>query len=699
MSNCESRCWRSLASAVVALVVAAPVMAAPASLGNVTDARVLAESPTGNNWLVKGGSFKQQQFSPLKQITDKNVGTLGLAWATEIDSPMGLASEPIVVDGVVYLSAPRSIVYAIGASSGAVIWRFDPKVRLDMSADSSYAARVNRGVAVWNGKVYVATGDCRLVAIDAAKGTSLWDSTICDPHQTGSTDAPRVADGKVYVGYNGSDDEVRGSVVAFDADTGKEVWRFWTVPSDPAKGFESKALAMAAKTWSGKEWWWHGGGDVWNAITFDPDTGLLLFATSTAHRGEGTTKRKTSGGKKLFSGCIVAVNADTGEYAWHFQTSTPKWQQENFHILLADLVIRGQKRHVAMTVPRRGSFYVLDAKTGKLLSQKPLVEHSAADSAEPAGASAPASGYEQSVEGCADCPGVHNWWPMSFSPITELVYVPIIDRRKGTPQPGQIEYVGRLIAWNPRTEAVQWTQEHPIAINSGVLSTAGNLVFQGEGTGEFAGYAADSGKKLWRIHTGSAINAVPVSYSVDGEQYILVPVGWGSASRLFFPASMMVTEETKRGPSRLLAFKLGARTPFPYPKIVISPVPQPPKQSFSREAIQRGAWLAETHMCTGCHSPEFDGSGAWTLNGAIPDLRYMPEEAHRDWYGIVLGGSHRPQGMMGFGVQQWFPEMDALTASDADDIHAYVIEKSWEAYNAQRRGLVVPVRRSFQLTH
>jgi PQQ-dependent dehydrogenase (methanol/ethanol family) len=658
---------------MMAALIASHGTAAPAASGNVTEDRVLAESPVGANWLVKGGSFKQQQFSPLKQITDKNVGTLGLAWATEIDSPMGLASEPIVVDGAAYLSLPRSIVYAINASSGALIWKFDPKVRLDMGVDSSYAARVNRGVAVWNGKVYVATGDCRLVAIDAARGTAVWDSRICDPLQTGSTDAPRVARGKVFVGYNGSDDDVRGSVVALDAETGKELWRFWTVPGDPAKGFESKALEMAAKTWSGKEWWSHGGGAVWNALTFDSDTGLLLFATSTAHLGDGTSTKPTAGGKKLFSGSIVAVNADTGAYVWHFQTSTPKWQQENFHIVLADLLIHGQQRHVAMTVPRRGSFYILDAKTGKLLSQKSLLEPSAA-----VGAGAPSP---INVEGCFDCPGVHNWWPMSFNPITGLVYVPIIDRGNET---GQLQHKGKLVAWNPVTETIQWTQEHPITINSGVLSTAGKLVFQGEGTGEFAAYQAESGTKLWSIRTGSAIDAVPVSYSVNGEQYILVPVGWGSACRLFFRASMMVTEETRRGPSRLLAFKLAAQSSFPYPKLVIPPVPQPPKQFLSRERIQHGAELADSHMCTGCHAPEFDGSGAWTLNGAVPDLRYMPEEAHRDWYGIVLGGSHRAQGMMGFGVTQSFPEMDALSVADADDIHAYLIEKSWEAYNAQK---------------
>ena len=690
MRNHACNGWRTVVSAIVGLAATALVSPATAAPGNVTDARVLAESATGNNWPVKGGSFKQQQFSPLKQITDKNVGKLGLAWAAEIDSTLGLSSEPIVVDGVIYLSAPRSIVYAINATSGAILWKHDPQVRLDFSLNSSYSTRVNRGVAVWKGKVYVATGDCRVVAIDAAKGTRLWDSQICDAHQTGSTDAPRVAGGKVFIGYNGSDDQVRGSLVALDAETGKQAWKFWTVPGDPAKGFESTALAMAAKTWSGKESWWHGGGAVWNAITYDADTGLVIFATSTAHRGEGTTERATAGGMKLYSGSIVAVNANTGEYAWHFQTSTPRWQNENFHIALADLVIGGRTRHVAMTSPRRGSFYVLDAKTGALVSEKSLLNNGGDKAAEKAAAAGQSNGPgtfippDDNPEGCSDCLGVRNWWPMSFNPVTGLVYVPIMDRRLDVSSSEGLQYIGKLIAWNPVTQSTQWVQERTLAINSGVLSTAGNIVFQGEGTGEFGAYAADTGKKLWSIRTGSAINAVPVSYSVDGDQYILVPVGWGSATRLFYPSSLMVNEETRRGPARLLAFKLGARTPFPYPKIVAAPVPKPPKQTFSKEAIERGEVLASSHLCVSCHSPGFEGSGARVLNGGIPDLRYMPEEVHRQWYAIVLGGSRKANGMMAFGVQQWFPEMKPLSVADADDLHAYLIEQSWKAYNAHQ---------------
>jgi quinohemoprotein ethanol dehydrogenase len=242
--------------------------------GAVTDERVLAEASTGQNWLVKGGGFAQQQFSPLTQINMRNVGELGLAWSVDIDSPMGLTAEPLVVDGVIYLSAPRSIVYAIDARSGRVMWTFDPHVRMDFSTQNSYAVRVNRGVAVSGGKLFVSTGDCRVVAVNAATGAQLWESPICDPHQTGSTGAPRVAQGKVFIGYNGSDDEIRGSLVAFDADSGHESWRFWTVPGDPAKGSETPALEMAAHTWSGPQYWWHGGGAVWDAITYDATTGL-----------------------------------------------------------------------------------------------------------------------------------------------------------------------------------------------------------------------------------------------------------------------------------------------------------------------------------------------------------------------------------------------------------------------------------------
>jgi quinohemoprotein ethanol dehydrogenase len=659
----------------------------PAKPGDVTESRVTADAADGNNWLLNGRTFDEQHFSPLKQITDKNVGSLGLAWSLDIDSAMGVVAEPIVVDGVIYVSAPQSKVYAVDAASGKLLWKFDPKVRLDQAINGSYSARTNAGVAVWDGKIYVGTGDCRLIAVNAASGKQVWEAAVCDPTQTGITGAPHVAKGKILMGYNGSDDGVRGSLVAYDAETGKEAWRFWTVPGNPAKGFETKALEMAAKTWSGKDAWKIGGGDVWTAITYDPVTDLVIFGTAGAGVDYGELSSIKVTGDKLFAGCIIAVKADTGEYVWHFQTSAPGLQTENNHILMADLAIDGEQHRVAMTVPKNGFFYVLDAKTGKLLSAKALVKVAWATSIDlqtGRAAEIPAS------QGGGRQWTVHNWWPMSYSPFTGLVYVPATDRQTGTHTAVESgEWMrgtqGKLIAWDPVSQSARWTAEEPIATNGGVLSTAGNLVFQGQGTGEFAAYAADSGKKLWSIQTGSAIDSVPVTFTVNREQYVITPVGWGSGSRLFAPAWTMATPQSKRGPTRLLAFKLEATTPFPTPPDIVPPVPKPPQQTASQETIHQGKLLYRKFVCDGCHSPDTDGSGAWVLDGAIPDLRYAPPEVHHQWYAIVLAGTHWDKGMPGFAnpPKFAFPNLK-MTTHDADAIHAYVIDEAWKAFNAEQ---------------
>jgi quinohemoprotein ethanol dehydrogenase len=671
----------------VASILATSFADTPPKPGDVTEARVMAEASAGTNWLVGGRDFNEQHFSPLKQVTDKNIGKLGLAWATDIESAMGLATEPIVVDGVIYVSLPQSRVYAVDASSGKVLWRFDPKVRLDRMRNS-WSARSNRGLAAWAGKIYIGTGDCRLVAVDAASGEKTWESPVCDGSQTGITGAPHVARGKVFIGYNGSDIGVRGSVVAFDAETGKQAWRFWTVPGDPALGFESKALEMAAKTWSGDKWWEVGGGDVWDPITYDAATGLLIFGTAGATPEVlfGDKADKVVGGDRLFAGCVVAVHADTGEYAWHFQTSTQQYHNENMHILLADLVIGAEKRHVAMTAPKNGFFYVLDAATGKFLAGKAIAKVSWAASFDTN--TGRAVEVPAPPDGRWPLSGGHNWWPMSYSPLTGLVYLPLHDVKGYRVAPNEFPEEGKLLAWDPVSESARWVVEQPIATNSGVLSTAGNLVFQGQGTGEFAAYAADNGKKLWSIRTGSAIHSVPVTFAVKGEQYILAPVGWGSASRLFATGSSMATPLAKRGPARLLAFKLGATTPFPAVTTRIPPVPKPPEQTFSKEAVKTGEALYSKHICFDCHAPRADGSGAWTEDGAIPDLRYMPAESHRQWYEIVLAGSHRKYGMPGFGTPPGYPIVKRkMSVEEADAIHAYIIDLSWKAYNEDQKRL------------
>ena len=673
------------AAVLIAWAVAAGAFAA-AQLkpGDVTEARVIAEAAKGADWLVGGRTFDEQHFSPLTQITDRNIENLGLAWATDIESTMGLATEPIVVDGIIYVSAPQSRVYAVDARSGKVLWRFDPHVRLDRMRNS-WSARSNRGLAVWAGKVYVGTGDCRLVAVAAASGEKAWESPVCDSSQTGITGAPHVGAGKVFIGYNGSDIGVRGSLVAFDAASGKQAWRFWTVPGDPAKGFESKALEAAAKTWSGDKWWEVGGGDVWDPITYDPITGLVIFGTAGAEPEVlfGDKANKIVSGDRLYSGSVIAVKADTGEYVWHFQTSARDFHTENMHILLAELTLNGSKRRVAITAPKNGFIYLLDARTGSLIEAKPVAKVGWATSIDlktgrPIEVPVPTTGRRSPTGG-------HNWWPMSYSPITGLVYLPLHDP-KDKPAPDEFPEEGKLVAWDPASQAVRWSVTHPVATNSAVLSTAGDLVFQGQGTGEFAAYAADTGRKVWSIMTGSAIHSVPVSYTTNAEQYILVPVGWGSGSRLFSRGSSMATPEAKRGPARLLAFKLGGKAPLPAVTSRVPPVPKPPEQTFSPATIQAGAALYEKFICFDCHGPVADGSGAFTEDGAIPDLRYLPAESHRLWNATVLGGSHQKNGMPGFGNPPGYPILARkMSAQESEAIHAYVIDQSWRAFNQEHR--------------
>src|SRR2546427_10211065 len=414
----------AIASAAVVIVVRSSTDAT-VKPGDVNESRIMADAATGINWLVNGRTNDSKHFSPLKQINDQNVANLGLAWYLDYDGLMGVVSEPIVVDGVIYVSAPLSKVYAVEASNGKLLWKYDPQIRLDQALNGSYSARTNGGVAVWNGKVYVGTGDCRLVAIDAATAKKVWEATVCEPTQTGITGAPHVAKGKILMGYNGSDDGVRGALIAYDAETGKEAWRFWTVPGDPSKPFETKALEMAAQTWSGDGWWRGGGGDVWNAITYDDAANQVIFGTAGVGVDYGGFPLIKAERDRLFGECIIALNANTGEYAWHYQTGTEGVHSENNHIVMADLVIDGEKRHVAMTAPKNGFFFVLDAKTGKLLSAKPLTKLLWASSIDLQTGRAvllprsPGGGRQWTV---------HNWWPMSYNARTGLVYVPTTDR-------------------------------------------------------------------------------------------------------------------------------------------------------------------------------------------------------------------------------------------------------------------------------
>ena len=690
---------------VLALVLSiSPESAVSADkVGAVSQQRVIAEAEDGKNWLVNGRTFESGHHSPLTQVTDKNVGKLGLAWALDIDSPNGLVAEPIVVDGVIYLTAPFSKVYAVDAVSGKLIWLFDPTVRTDIGTiGSSWAVRVNRGVAVWDGLVYVGTGDCRLIAIDAATGLQRWESKVCDSTEAygaGVTGAPRVGGGKVYIGYLGADQGVRGSIVAFDARSGKEVWRFWTVPTDPAEGQESDALEMAAKTWGNPDAWKNGGGTVWDGITYDPVTNLVYFGTDGALPMNAKT-RDPKGGDNLFLCSIVAVNADTGEYVWHYQT-TPKdaWNYAaTMHSLVTELDIDGQRRRVVMQAPKNGFYYVLDARTGELLSAEPIAKVNWAEKIDlktgrPVFSEAGAyfNRPNAHVEVWPGMVGAHNWHAMSYSPLTGLTYItsnelPSIFEAvggawgvradlQGYPDGEVPAITGVLQAWDPLAGKARWTVPLALPYNGGVLSTAGNLVFLGTAGGDFSAYAADTGQRLWNFKTGTAIQSAPVSFSVAGEQYVVIPAGWGGGTRLF-STSLSATADA-RGPSRLLAFKLNSNASFDPPAVVENLLSRPPEFKASEEVIARGEALWVDNTCEICHGLKAEGMGGRELDGSVPDLRYMTEEVRRDFYGIVLGGLRKEKGMPGFG--EW------MSLEDAEAVYDFILSRTWKLYNEQQK--------------
>lgn len=693
--------------------------------GNVTQARVLAEAGRGNDWMVYGGNFESQHFSPLKAINDQNVSRLGVAWSTTVDSPMGLELEPIVVDGVIYIGLPLDVVEAFDGLTGKMLWRFDPHIRINGPWRNSYEGRKNRGVAVWNGKVYVGTGDCRMVAINAATGSKVWDTVVCDAASTGITEAPRVGNGLVYTGWSGMEYDVRGGVVAVDAETGKKVWTFWTAPGDPSKPYESKTMQEIAKTWKGDSWQL-AGGNVWTALTYDAVTNLLYVSTSTAGEAAGDFSNIKPSGNLLFANCIVALNAATGEYVWHYQTNYPPDGSEDFHVLVANMSIGGKPHRVLMTKPRDGVFYLLEARTGKEVLPPRGIGGTPYPSLKQVSLSTLESGGYQDAGRPKNLPTPNfggGWFPLSYDAHTGLVYISayevirtrgggegpngagleadrlagVLERQNigGSAKGGNGQYRdyaplahGKLVAYDPIKQQPRWIVTLPLEINGAPISTAGNLVFQGDASGYFTAYAADTGKVLWSVKTGSAIQGTPVTYAINGEEYVLVTVGLGGGYRLFGSPSSMSTLEDKRGPARLFAFKLGGKAAMPAIHPEIPAIPQPPQQDGTGAQIAQGARVYDKFFCQKCHSPEADGSGAWVLNGEVPDLRYMPADVHQQFMAIVLGGTHHEQGMPQFSVPIGQPLIrTAMTAEEAEALHDYIIDIEWRAYKLGPRGV------------
>ena len=684
---------RSSAVAVCAIVVSAAAFGA----ADVTDDRMLLEDPQGHNWLRKSGNARAQHYSALDQINGENVGDLGVAWMTVLPVSDGVAGTPIVVDGTIYLGVAYSVVFAVDSKTGRIRWSYDPDLRSSLAGNggSSWIARANRGVAVGEGKVFVATADCRLIALDGASGKEAWSRTTCDTKLGYAiSDSPYFGGGKVFVGNAGSESRKknRGYVSAYDADSGRFLWRFHTVPSpDPAEN-TTPAMKMAAKTWSGDALEkFGGGGSNWNEMTYDPETGLLYFGTAGAlpyvHE-----LRSPDGGDALFTSSVIALNAETGEYVWHYQTvPEDSWEYNaTMNIALADLTLDGELRNTLLIAPKNGFQYVLDRATGELLAAgkyarvtwaseinletgKPVLD--------------PQAEYWHREAGTKTLVwpsmwGAHSWNPMAFSPQTDLLYIPVIDIPSEVTYESDGDFTdtlvmitdiegkpfapGKLVAYDPVQQRARWTVEHELPFNGGVLATAGNLVFQGDASGTFSAYQATTGSKLWSMETGSTISAAPASYMQDGVQYVLLPAGAGGGLQYSYPQLHAV--DKPQGPTRLIAFSLEGDSSVPMPEFGAGGLPEQPALDATDAEIELGRALYAKN-CSSCHGKDAVGR----YGGSVPDLRYATAETHAAWHAVVVGGARQQRGM---------PAQD-VDIDQSEAIRAYILSLSGDLRRRQ----------------
>jgi quinohemoprotein ethanol dehydrogenase len=641
---------------------------------------------------MDGRTYDANRYSPVDLINESNVDELGLAWYYELNTLRGVEATPLAFDGVLYNISAWNITTAHDAETGALLWQFDPEVPREWGR---YACcePVSRGLAAWRDSIIIATLDGRLISLDAATGTPRWSVPTFDKSMPYSiTGAPRVFDGKVIVGNGGADMGVRGFVAAWDADNGEFLWRFYTVPGRPADGFENAAMAMAAETWSG-EWWTLGdGGTVWDSIAFDPELDLVYIGT-----GNGSPLvqyfRSPGGGDNLFLCSVVALDADTGEYRWHYQeTPGEEWDYTcTQSIVQTELQIGGRERKVILHAPKNGFFYVIDRETGELLSANNFVPAnwaSTIDIATGRPIENPEARYTLEPSLVMPGPGGgHNWFPMAYNPETRLAYFPVyahsyvyaraesftavpfrsnhgwggyageaMSKRIALQQQAPPEQPG-LVAWDPVRQEPAWQIDLPRHGNGGVLTTAGNLVIAGTTRQTVSAFRATDGKLLWEMDVQTSPVAGPITYVVDGQQYIAVNAGFGGGAAQVERGAGIARN---RAEARLLVFRLGGTLMLP-PLPAAPPLSDPPPVSTNEASVARGAQLyAET--CAECH-------GAMAVGG-VKDLRIMTPASHATFADIVLGGILVEQGMAGFA--------DLLSAADVAAIHDYLIARANE---------------------
>ncbi len=657
------------------------------AVGAIDTAAIIANDSHDRNWLNYGLNYAETRYSQLDEITADNVNTLGLEWTYNLQSRRGVQATPIVVDGVMYVTASWSVVHALDALTGEPLWVYDPEVPGEF-ASKGCCDVVNRGVAVYDGKIYVGAFDGYLHAIDAATGERVWKVDTIENRDMSYTitGAPRIINGKVIIGNGGAEYGVRGYITAYDTETGQEAWRWYTVPGDPGKPFENEAMEMASKTWDPSAIYWEagGGGTVWDAMAYDPDLNLLYIGT-----GNGSPwnqhLRSPAGGDNLFLASIVALNPDTGEYVWHYQnTPGDTWDYTSTqHIILADLEIDGQERQVLMQAPKNGFFYVIDRTNGEFISAEPFVEVSWATGYDKNGRpieNPAARSKDEPFETVPSAYGAHNWHPMSFNPDTGLVYIPA----QGVPlvqstdpswslnahQPmstmsgmgwnlGYLFNVvapdatpfGHLLAWDPVAQKEVWRAEYVSPWNGGTLTTAGNLVFQGTADGRFIAYNAQTGETLWQMPVTSGVVAAPMTWEKDGTQYVTIAVGWGGVYGLMQRATDRV------GPGRVFTFRIDGTAQMPDFEItdrteLVSGLPYDPAN------VEAGL-ATYVSNCLFCHGVPGVNNG-----GAIPNLGYSAPEtlANADIW-VLQGG----------GIHNGMPRFDAhLDETDVENLIAFI---------------------------
>jgi quinohemoprotein ethanol dehydrogenase len=632
------------------------------------------------DWPSYGRTASEARFSPLAQISRQNVKSLGLSWSLTLTQTGGLEATPLAIDGVLYFTAPNSTVYAVDVPSKRVLWQYDPQVWKFATDKLRMMEAVNRGVAYFHGKIYVGSFDGRLIALDAKSGHEVWQVSTLDSARSRKTitGAPRVFNGKVVIGQGGADFGTRGYVTAYDAESGKLVWRFFTVPGEPGTDGDDATMKMAAKTWNGEWWRWGGGGTVWNALTYDAELNQLYIGVGNSSVYNPRV-RSPGGGDNLFLSSIVALNADTGKYLWHYQVNPMEaWDfKATADIVLADLVINGSQRKVLMQAPTNGFFYVIERRSGKLLSAEKTgkvtwADHVDLKTGRPV--EAPDIRYENGPSTFwPSAWGTHNWQAMSYSPITGLVYIPymqlagtyessgqdiadlsnvtldrpnlrfgiggafhgsVIDKDDGT---------GALLAWDPVSQKPRWRVRLEHMWNGGTLTTAGGLVFQGTADGKLIAYSADRGDRLWEFAVGNGIMAAPISFAAKGVQYIAVLAGYGGTSAAGGPVFDMGWRFGIH-PGRLLLFALHANETLPEtkpPTFTVQPVDST-ALNIDEEAARDGFRLYN-RTCIICHGYEAVANGP-----TAPDLRASGAALDFLSFKSILHGALNQAGMPSF---------------------------------------------------